>query len=895
MVRTLNFHKQRGFTIIEALFSSIVLGIGLLALAGFHAVALQDGTAVKMRTVATNLAQEKLDDLKSFSRLFDDTNLDENGDGVNNNDCGNGTFCYTEIASNAGGQEHSDGTLKLPQGNAGTYSNTAYTREWSVVCYSETASGAPTVNADCTDADFKKVTVTIKWYDNKGVLQSASLQAVIYGIDPARIARATAALAPGPGPKVSYTPVGVPDAVPVPINTGGSKYKETSKPLPEVSQSGDGINVSFTTVVYTGSGTYKRESQEDVSTVTCECQFVSGTNNGYTPARKVWNGYALEVQPGSQVSKTTGQPLGNNPPSNCDVCCRDHHDFTSSAYPKYDPQRPVDDYTSGDHKHYWYTNCVTAGAGEANCTNNSKDASLNSGTPFTAVTSGAYLESCRLQRVDGIWRVMQDWRLRKVTVLPYDYLTNNTNLTNYINVVEDVVENAVKVDSGASGVTVGTLSGRDLPSMESGDDPVQLLSRAIYVDTIYGAEDDPDTGDNELYLPDSTYYTALLAAITASQSAGNSDWLENASFYEANLTLLFDWTSSNTSIATVSSQEISAIYDPANNYYGSFSRGSVAIQSGATAGSSVITAKARISNSGVTGGVNRNSGYIAGQSFGTDNHDNLSTNTLTDSITVSRVAGGTNVTITGKILKGNSSVNVSTTSPLSVTANTKDGTSGTVVNACGRVTNADASAWYYSCTVSSGWEGTLSFTSTSNVYTFGNNTDTSYTTGEFTASSDVAISNVVAYGGTAAIRGRIYTVEQTGGGYGDKVDIQNTTVSFSGSVGFTTTNGTCTKYAQVIGAGTPARTEQWDYFCLVPVGWSGTVNVDVDESGLASGTSGHTYYSPPYPLAGTPSPCNAATGSCTMATIPAVLADVDGTSGTATPAQKQMTNVTARR
>lgn len=677
---------QRGFSLIEAMFSALILAVALLGLAGFQAVAMKDGSLVKARSVAASLAQEKLDDLRSFATLD----------------------AFDTIADDVGGV--------LPAGAVAGYTD-SYERAWTVTCAKEFAGTALAFSNVCTDAVAKLATVTISWTDSKGDAQSVTLQGVIYAMDPYRMALAAASAFSTQTPKVGYTPIGVPDAVPVPINTGGTQFKESSKPLPEVSQSGDGINVSFDAVVYSANGGgYQKDSQEEFSSVTCECQFVSGTNTGYTPTRKVWDGAKLVTKVGEAVTKVTGQPLGNNPPSQCDVCCRDHHDRSAND-PKYDPQRPSSDYTAGDnHKHYWYAGCI----GQNNCTNALKNSSLASGTPFTEVTSGAYLESCRVGRVDGFWRVMQDWQLRKVTILPYNFLLNATNLVNYVNLVEKVVEDAVKTDSGASATTPPALSGRDL-TLPSGSAPVQLLSRAVYVDTIYNAEDDASTaGVNEQNTVDTAYYTALLAKITTSQSAANSAWLEFTPFYEANLTLLFDWTSSTTSVATVTSDAINAIVDPANNYYGSFSRGKVTVQSGASAGTSTITAQGRLSNSGVTGGVNLTSGYVPGVSYGTDAHDNLSANVLTDTITVTRPAAGAVHSITGKVLKGNGSANVAETgspaSPITVTLNT---TSGSVLSACAaQVGDADVNGWYYSCTVSDGWVGSLIFSSTGSVYTF---------------------------------------------------------------------------------------------------------------------------------------------------------------------------------
>lgn len=870
---------NHGFSLLEVLFAVIILAVALLATARLHGMVTQDGSFAKARGVAANLAQEKLDDIKSFTELYDDPAT------TTVNECAAPAYCFSELASNAGGKEKTTGGLELncagPSCTSSTsyitIGNTSYARVWNVTDYYNCTPGGAASTSNCaapnakTIPDFKRVTLTVSWTDEKGAPQELVLQTAVYASDPGAQARMTASKG-GSGPKVSYTPIGVPDGVPVPINTGGGKFKESSKPLPVISGSGDGIAVSFDAVTYSGSGTYTKDSQEEFTTVGCECQF-NNANSGYTPTRKVWNGGALVVQEGTAVTKVAGEPLGNNPPSNCDICCRDHHDRSSNDA-KFDPQRPSTDYeTSGDHKHYWYSSCVSGGVGQTNCTTNNKNSSLASTTPLTEVTSGAYLESCRIVRHNGIWRVMQDWRLRKITILPYSFLQTSSNLSNYVTMVSQVVENAVKTDSGASGVTVSTLSGRDL-TMAPGDAPIQLLSRAVYVDTIYKAQDDPATTSiNEQNTVDSAYYTALLAKITASQAAtpANSNWMEYAAFYEANLTKLFDWTSSTTTIATVSSEEISAIVDPANNYYGNSSRGNVVIQSGTTSGTSTITARGRLSNSGVTGGVNKSSAsYVAGVSYGTDSHDN--TNALTDTITVTRssTSGSSTHTVTGIVKAGNSSVNLSeSNSPITVSATS---TTGSVTSACtAQTSDVDPNAWRYSCSVSDGWSGTLTFGSTGSVYTFENATSLTYSVSpSANVTSTWNVPDVRAYGNTVTITGKVNKDNNPNGNPAPDVTDVTTTVGYSG-----TASGTCTD--SLVGNGASAYVE---YSCVVPKGWTGSITVTVNPSGGA-----YTYLSPGS------TPCNGSTsGSCTMAPISNAL---DNINGVTTPTNQ--TSVTARR
>ncbi len=153
----------------------------------------------------------------------------------------------------------------------------------------------------------------------------------------------------------------------------------------------------------------------------------------------------------------------------CSVCCRDHHD--DGVGKKYDPFRSSDDYEdNGNHKHYNGNN--------------------------VAVTSGTYLESCRMKLVNGIWRVYQDWNLVGFKVIPLPAISDATTgvETAYANYANQLI---------AAHIDESKVSGENLtspPEVPEGiiytdptnyvemavNDPVigqiQLSGRAIYLD-----------------------------------------------------------------------------------------------------------------------------------------------------------------------------------------------------------------------------------------------------------------------------------------------------------------------------------------------------------------------------------------------------------------------------
>lgn len=732
MAHAPKIQNQRGFTLIEALFSAIVLGIGLLALAGFHAVALQDGAAVKMRMVATNLAQAKLDDLKSFSRL----------DG-GATECGAGVFCYSEIADDAGGQEDdSSGNLVLPAGELDPVSATVYTRAWSVLCYSESAGAAASLNADCSDADSKLVTVTIAWTDNRGAGQSTSLQGMIYGLNPSNMASAAANTVSSAKPQIIITPP------PNPPTETGQGTQQSSVPLPTVSSKGYSLSTSFETIVYNSSNVLL--SRQENNTVNCVCEF-NGTAAAYPASYFYWDGAKLAVKtPSTTIAKQTGTApsiQGDTQNALCDICCRDHHDSEAPGTSNpttalYDPSRPTSDYVSGDHKHYYYS--------DSDCAANPNAVGCDKTEGIQAVTSGKYLESCRFIRVDGIWRVIQDWQAKSLVVVPNSYLTTSSTFDLYDAYRSDLMRYVARTDcsaasgTGCSNITQSsepnksTLTNRDL----SDQTPLtyhQLLAYSLYIDKVYGA-----TTPRTL---DSAYYTDLASKIVAFQADSTKlDWRDMISFNEVNVTLIASWHSSDADVISVANETIKNIDAADPDYYGVYRRGRTQVKSG-TGGYADIRAYLLPSNSGLNGGVTRQtytgmpdyngatlavSGTILYSSeIGIDRHDHATRDPVqnidlrkSDSVRISR-AGSTSSSnkVTGQIISGNSSASPSVTitasgSPSISCTVTPTGTTGSFTG-------------IFECPVSSGYSGTITITSsvTGAFFDYGSNgSDTTYDT-----------------------------------------------------------------------------------------------------------------------------------------------------------------------
>lgn len=737
-----NMHKnsqnqrfQFGTGLIEVLVAILVLAVGMLGMSKLNALLIRDGGTANNRAIAVSLAQEKLDDLRGFKWISPNSSYGEG--------CGAGIFCFSEIVTDAGGYEAPvSGTLRFPTGDV-TVGNTSFSRTWTVV----------------DNTSFKLVRVTVSWTDQNGnateFLESAILAddagITAFGAGGAGVVKN--------GPKVAYTPKGVPDVVPLTISTGTSR--ETSRPLPDVSSKGLSVSSQFSSVNYDADG---EQIQEDFVTLNCSCQFAASASANPAAYFTYDKGSLFVKYPktsAEKVNKITGVAVtaqGDSQDPLCNTCCADHHDKTTDTTTAlFDPERPSGDYANGNHKHYYYSDA------------NNPNLILNE----VAENAGNnYLEACRFLRVDGIYRIMQDWRLSDVAVMPKDgYLVNgSTALTNYKTYVESVVKGQAKTDGGTDTTwSKSGLSTRTLTERSAG--PIQLLARGIYVDKVY-------SGPRTL---DATYYSGIVAP---TPTIG----LDKIPFNEVNVTLLASWASSNTGVVTVTNEEIKDITSATSDYYGVYNRGRANVVSG-NGGSANITAYVLPSNSGLTGGTTRatfsstvdydinlaQSGTIGYSSeIGIDRHDHRSALRKSDAINIARtgsVSTGSR-TVTGTLQLGNSSGDLS---KLSVSSPC------TVSSATGNTTT-------FSCNVLETFAGPLTIS-------------TSQTGGFLSASScnitadtgDVDCGSYSVYGPTMSVSGScIGTVTTNGNNTNNTCDTKQITISAgTGSICTKGTSPTC--------------------------------------------------------------------------------------------------------
>jgi type II secretory pathway pseudopilin PulG len=660
--------KSFGFSLIEVMLAVFVLSIGILAVAKFQGSLLQSGSNTKAKTAALTLAQQKIDDLRGFGQI-------EVG-----SDCGGGTdpctwsdftpaelatkqMAYVYIDDNKGGRFAPNTTFNL------AFNNENYQRIWEV---------KDNIDEPEKLDSMKWVKVSVAWQDQNGDTQTVSLESLIPAISPAltNIAIPGAGASPTP-PNFTYTPGAAPDVIKVEIDAGDGQYKETSKVLPDVSQDGDNNLVTFSAVTFTTSlGVSTIDNIDEYSTVNCNCTF-NGTGSGFTPSRFVWNDATKEVfdKRGEVVTKITATEDNNGSGSEtvlanvCTQCCRDHHDSNDSTA-KYVPGTA----SSGNHTHY--------------------------NSSGTAVTTGDYVEACRLKSIDGILSTFQDWQLKTTTTIPSSYLADDTaTQTAYKDYVADYISNYTE-----GGALPTAPTSRDITSLPQGATQ-QLLVRAIYID--------------EVEQESSEYTTCVNGIGVADDACENVNPIRITPFAEINLTKLANWKiANNTTVASGTDTQANDLANESpcppsdtsamttcvtdedivdegldeNNY----SRGLVV--AGDVAGTERIIAYLNPDNTGITGtaAIQPESGSVDGSSQDDKNTTTtdarIEENPHSDYVEVTVAAGLTTYGISGDILFCTGTKNNEKSGLVAALTLTISGTSGS----CS--TNKQGNSYDYTCT-----------------------------------------------------------------------------------------------------------------------------------------------------------------------------------------------------
>lgn len=179
---------QRGLGLIEVLIALVVLSVGMLAMGRLLALALREIEISRARGVATQLAREKIEDLRSFAQL----------------DAGPaGVFGFDEMGDASGGAEAVDGRLLLSAG-AVEFDGLHFTRDWKVrafyFCEPETAASTSQCTPPHRHADLFWITMTLSWDGIDSLANLVVIESAIVGLEPGLSSQALVRPVPVPAP-----------------------------------------------------------------------------------------------------------------------------------------------------------------------------------------------------------------------------------------------------------------------------------------------------------------------------------------------------------------------------------------------------------------------------------------------------------------------------------------------------------------------------------------------------------------------------------------------------------------------------------------------------------------------------------------------------------------------
>lgn len=631
--------KHLGFGLIEVMVAVAVIGVGVTGLVVLQKSFLRSSNESVYRSVAMELAKAKMEEFRDFD------------------DVTGGTNNFLDIATG---------------NDSVTVNGQAYSRLWNVsnLYYNQaTSSWSGTAPTGVLGPDQKQVAITVSWTSPQGT-DTVTLNGSMSASTSADKKNSLDPVFNTDGPKVAYTPGQAPDVIALELNTNGTgKKRESSKPIPEVLKQGGSTLVKFDTV------TYKPDSttliREDYATINCECSLSNPKTQGYTPfvsrpdATDI-DDYQVIVEDGALVAKSTGAPTNNNPSAYCTICCQDHFDSNDSSKPVFDPARLIT-----PHGHYMYTGSAY----------NTFNASLVTSASFTSILAGNYLEACRMQRIDGYYRVTQDWRLVDVVLMRKDWLESSSNQAAYRNYVLAKIKDQILGTTAADKTALRDVSPSGLQVANAG--ATQLMARGIYLDYLNAAD------------------LSLLQSLVDT----DENWPALVPFYDLNLTLLADWKVTSGTGMTVTNQAIKTLDpDPSANYYGTYSRGLLTVSSG---GNGTVAVRARLGNTGVTG------------SSPTDLSDG--NQYLEDSLSVTIAGAGLAVSGTLNCLQKNGTntkaCNGSIPGGVTVIAKVNGVADNSIT--CGVTTPNGNGTPAYSCSgFSATWAGSISFSYSAGGFTF---------------------------------------------------------------------------------------------------------------------------------------------------------------------------------
>lgn len=415
-----NFHSARrlgGFSLLEVLIAVVIMSVGLLALASLQLSLIRSSGETKAQSIAVALAKQKIEQLMAYEVMGGSVSC-------NNPSTSTTNTCYRQIQDEAASVVDGDPATTGDQPIGGIL----FSRGIDVKRYIyDKSSGSSGFKVQATDnaldstlltdpitylagKEFKRVAVTVTWTDSTNTSRSETVETAISAIEPsdsAALSKSGKGATARKARAIITNPASV--AGVIPIARGDGSDTAATNPRPIIVSQGNStktVETRFDVITYSAltSTTASAQSRVETAAIGCTCTFGTGTHSANRPT--YWDGFKYTTPTTAANVPVSAAATGNsvNQSDKCDICCRDHFDPSGVAGEKFDPRR-------GTHSHYLASDLSNA------------------------LTSGNYNESCRLIRVDGVFRVAAEPYNDHFGLLGTVGLINSTATTTVANAV----------------------------------------------------------------------------------------------------------------------------------------------------------------------------------------------------------------------------------------------------------------------------------------------------------------------------------------------------------------------------------------------------------------------------------------------------------------------------
>jgi Tfp pilus assembly protein PilV len=610
-----------GFSMLDALIAIVVLATGLLALAVLQGAMTRSAADSRARAQVGAFTQSVIDRMRfaGYDTAAPSTIFAQGDTITPGGTCSAGSTALTtlqRLASDA----------QCAQDAAGVSNLTTTITTAQLYCGTSGSTFATASSCTPDQATYKQLKLTSTWTDSTGATRSLAMDTTLSPITSTptnnSLTNSNFSTGIGASPTVREANPGNTLGV-IPIAVSDTSNAAATNPKPVVTNTG----TTFTTLMYVSSNSQLTQITQRVDTkvVQCSCKFggpASADSNLTTVLKQpygptYWDGTKY-VSPakakitGSSSNSETGVDTSATQDASCDICCRDRNDVDSSgtSLGNVDAQGNsvlFDNYTGNTSK-YRYV----------------------SGT-LTAETSGAFVQACRMIRVDGSYAAATDAHLNffgllttdncagESTAAPTgctssldmsDTVPSSSTETKYANFVDQYVYNyrndlissgkpslassypaLSSTDTNGAAVYVGTGYQLNLPANTTINLP-NTVSRWVYARGIY-----IDFMQAQAQTAFSNAITNCGGASASLSSLKTCGVFAILPFTTVNMSELANWTVTDTGVLHISNTAV------IGGDESSPKRGNVTVpstQSGATNPTANATATAYTTNSGLT-------------------------------------------------------------------------------------------------------------------------------------------------------------------------------------------------------------------------------------------------------------------------------------------------------